>query len=242
MKEFSLPQKNMLIAENFDLKECGNVPKYPEKIVEESHGELFYKYDNIFKLPKGYFKITVSQPKLKDNLTNLAAYYIIRCFGHYVKNEIDAGKAGLGWDVGCSQSNVNINVSGWNDKMLTLLEELLKYLTMFKELFDPDVLQAAVEDTKKSLFNYMIDPSSLKSNLHAFVMNEYSWTCFEKLEALPQITKELLFQVYDELFEGPHYIQALVQGNFTKEEAIDVYKKVKNTFNVTNSCTIPRER
>ena len=92
---------------------------------------LFYKYDNIFKQPKGYIKLTITQPKLEDNLTNLAAYFIMRCFDHYVKNEIDAGKAGLRWGIWCTQPNINLNVNGWNDKLPTLLEELLKYLTMF---------------------------------------------------------------------------------------------------------------
>ena len=241
LKEFSLPEKNKLIAENFDLKECENVPKYPEKIVDESYGELFYKYDKIFKQPKGHFKITVTIPKLKDNLTQLAATFILKCFGHYVKNEIDAGKAGLGWSMSCTQPDFNISINGWNDKMFMLLEDLLHFLKRFKELFNEEVLQAELESSKKAIFNGIIDPESLKSNLNRYVMNEYGWTYFEELEALPKITKELLFQVYDDLFKGPHYIQALVQGNFTQEEAIDVFNKIKTFFNVTESCPIPRE-
>merc|ERR1711860_433337 len=241
LKEFSLPEKNKLIAENFDLKECENVPKYPEKIVDESYGELFFKYDKIFKQPKGHFKITVTIPKLKDNLTELAATFILKCFGHYVKNEIDAGKAGLGWSMSCTQPDSNISINGWNDKMFMLLEELLHFFKKFKELFNEEVLQAELEISKKANFNGIIDPESLKSNLNRYVMNEYGWTYFQELEALPKITKELLFQVYDDLFKGPHYIQALVQGNFTQEEAIDVFNKIKTFFNVTESCPIPRE-
>jgi len=241
LKEFSLPEKNKLIAENFDLKECGNVPKYPKKILDESYGELFYKYDNIFKQPKGHFKITVTIPKLKDNLTQLAATFILKCFGHYVKNENDAGKAGLGWSISCGHSNLNISVNGWNDKMSLLLEDLLDFFIKFKEFFNEEVLQAELEKYRKGIFNGIIDPTSLKSDLNAYVMKENSWTYFEELEALPKITKELLFQVYDDLFKGPHYIQALVQGNFTQEEAIDVFNKIKLFFNVTESCPIPRQ-
>jgi nardilysin len=240
LKEFSLPKKNKLIAENFDLKECGNVPKYPKKILDESYGELFYKYDNIFKQPKGHFKITVTIPKLKDNLTQLAADFILKCYSHYVKNEIDAGKAGLGWSIWCGHSNFNISVNGWNDKMSLLLAELLDFFKKFKKLFNEEVLQAVLEKHRKGIFNDIIDPDSLANNLNTYILKEYSWTYFEELEALPKITKEFLFQVYDELFKGPHYIQALVQGNFTQEEAIDVFNMIKQFFNVTESCPIPR--
>ena len=158
-----------------------------------------------------------------------------------MKNEIDAGKAGLGWSMSCTQPDFNISINGWNDKMFMLLEDLLHFLKRFKELFNEEVLQAELESSKKAIFNGIIDPESLKSNLNRYVMNEYGWTYFQELEALHKITKELLFQVYDDLFKGPHYIQALVQGNFTQEEAIDVFNKIKTFFNVTESCPIPRE-
>merc|ERR1719210_63105 len=240
--EFSLPQKNKYIADNLDMKECKNVPKYPEKIKDESYGELFYKYDNIFKQPKGYFKITMDQHKLTDNLTYLAATYIFSCFGHYVKNEMDAGKAGVGWGINCFKAGISIRINGWNDKMLLLLEDLLSFFERFKELFDQDVLQDKIAQHKKSLYNCMIDPGSLKGSLESDIMFDNRWSTSDTLNALPKITKDLLFQVFDELFEGASNLQILVQGNFTQDEALEVFNKVKTTFNITSSCTIPKLR
>ena len=240
--EFSLPQKNKYIADNLDMKECKNVPKYPEKIKDESYGELFYKYDNIFKQPKGYFKITMDQHKLTDNLTYLAATYIFSCFGHYVKNEMDAGKAGVGWGINCFKAGISIRINGWNDKMLLLLEDLLSFFERFKELFDQDVLQDKITQHKKSLYNCMIDPGSLKGSLESDIMFDNRWSTSDTLNALPKITKDLLFQVFDELFEGASNLQILVQGNFTQDEALEVFNKVKTTFNITSSCTIPKLR
>ena len=175
---FCLRMKNEFIPENLSLKECENVPKYPEKLINETYGELFYKYDNVFNQPKGFFKFNIALPQREDCKTdikkNICLELVLRCYGHYIhESETWAtDDAGLNWNIYRSSGCLSMYVSGYNDKMTTLLQTLLCYLKNFKSNFDEDIFKAKLEQYKKDQFNDILDPNIVKSGIDGYVMSE----------------------------------------------------------------------
>ena len=65
--ELFLPQPNIFIAKDLDLKNLGEnlITKLPMKLIEEPLGELYYKFDTIFKQPRAFIAINVLVPSVR---------------------------------------------------------------------------------------------------------------------------------------------------------------------------------
>ena len=178
MNEFNLRTRNQFIPKDLSLKECENVPKFPIRLINELHGELFFKYDNVFNQPKGFFKFNIALPQSNDGknvmMKAIGMNLFLRCFDHYIKENKTWGTfdAGLSWNTYGSSESLTIYTSGYNDKMITLLQTLLVCLKDFKANFDRDIFQTELAQYKKDWFNTIIDPDRTKSGLDWYIMSE----------------------------------------------------------------------
>ena len=59
----------------------------------------------------------------------------------------------------------------------------------------------------------------------------------EKHKIVSDITIEDVKLFYETIFKQPVYIQTLVQGNITSQEAIDVFEVTAKTFNATDDTS-----
>ena len=67
----------------------------------------------------------------------------------------------------------------------------------------------------------------------------------EKYRIISEISMDHVKSFHETIFKQPIYIQTLVQGNMTSQEAIDIFNATANTFNATHtgsSFQIPEVR
>jgi insulysin len=96
--------------------------------------QLWHKQDTVFKKPKGIVFVDLSTPLAYDSPANTV---LTRLFSAMIKDGLnefayDAEVAGLHYEVLNTTQGMQIQLSGYNDKLLTLLEAVCAKVAGFE--------------------------------------------------------------------------------------------------------------
>lgn len=133
-----LPEPNPFIAEDVELVALadGN-PPLPELRVQEPRKRLWFKQSEDFRVPKGAMYVSFRSPLVAATAEQKAASAL---YTRMVKDAVreytyPALLAGLGFNFYTHGQGISMRVSGYNDKQLALLEDLL--VKIADQAFDP---------------------------------------------------------------------------------------------------------
>ena len=240
LEEFHLPVPNVFIAENLTLlpKNCvgdAACSKYPQRIRNDSSGELFYRLDDVFEQPRAIAIFNLRSPLARKCVENAVCLdLLVACLGQImIKDTYAADQALLEHTVGVGErGEIFIKINGLNDKLLLLLKTILKHLSELHSNAElPNVFNAVRDQTKKGYYNFFINPSKLVRDVRLSILQDVHWTAMEKHKTIMNISLDMIKGFAKKFLVASNlYIQGLVQGNVTEIEASNMYDMVKQSL------------
>lgn len=220
--ELHLPAKNEFIAQRLDVekKEVDEPALEPKLIRNEVNVRTWYKKDDQFWVPKANVNIYLRSPLV--NLTPLTAV-MTQLYRELVRDSLEeyayaAELAGLNYDIMNHGQGLDVELSGYNDKMSVLLEKVLvsmRDLEIKQERFD--IIKERLNRGFKN-FDY-VEPFRQIGSYSRWLTSQRSWVNHELVAELALITADDVRAFFPQLLKQMH-IELLVHGNLYKEDAL----------------------
>lgn len=228
--ELHMPSPNHFIPDNFDLLPGECVPDYPEKVCCDEYGELWFKQDVKFKLPRTYCNIYLLTDLLLQSPRNAAMVdlYLNLFRQHIMEDAYPASMAQYSYSVSATERGIVIKTNGFNQKLHQLVDLVLHHMEKFKDYLDEKTFQEIRQQQMKSYHNFILKPGNLRKDMRLSVLQDVHWTAQEKLTEVRAVTsKELMEEIASKVFPTCHY-RVLIQGNTDIKQASDLYKMVSD--------------
>ncbi|XP_060576376.1 nardilysin-like [Ruditapes philippinarum] len=253
--ELFLPKENHFIATDFTLKDlpAEDLKPVPMMVSSSSQHKLFFKKDTKFNVPKGYIYMHLKSPVVCDNLKSSALFDLFIAILNQNISEPTYPAVVAGYKIGCMcdpvQTGMVVEVDGFNHKIqevLLLTFDLIKNFSCADDLF-----HAMKAEVKKTYHNEIMKPSSAARVLRWIVTEKRYWSHADKYRIVDELTKPELMDLVNR-FLKQIFLESLVIGNFTKQEALsindEVLSKLKSQKPVdqkvleNNLIAIPQEK
>uniref|UniRef100_A0A8D2LTC3 Nardilysin n=1 Tax=Varanus komodoensis TaxID=61221 RepID=A0A8D2LTC3_VARKO len=214
--DLHLPEENKYIATDFTVKNSsGKTKEYPTKILNTSHGCLWYKEDNKFGVPKAFICFYLVSPLIQKSALNMVLFdTFVSILSHSLAEPAyEADVAQMEYKVIAKDHGLTIRVKGFNHKLPLLFELIIDHLSDLS--FTPSTFQMIIEQLKKTYFNYLIKTDTLAKDLRLSILEHGRWSLIEKYQILTNgISIESLYE-FVKAFKSNLWVEGLVQGNFT---------------------------
>lgn len=235
--ELKIPERNSLIPDNFDLyPNDDDINDLPQIIEDNALMRVWFKQDDIFKLPKANLMFDFVSPlaymdPLNCNLTHMFVQLFRDALNEYA---YAAELAGLKYELINTKYGLILAISGYNDKQPIFLENIFDKLVNFKII--PKKFEIYKENYIRNLNNFNAEqPYQHAVYYLAVLLTEHSWTKNELLAATEQLSPELLESFIPQMLSRVH-IETLFHGNINKKLALELTSKVNEKM--TNSFKI----
>ena len=232
LPELHLPQENQFIPTNLEVttKEIREPPIKLQLIRNDSSTRLWFKTDDIFLVPKAYvfttFRSTLPNTTAENYVKARLLVIIVRdALEEYAYN---AELAGLDYVVFFDSTGLQINISGYNDKLAILLERVL--VTLMGLEIKEDRFEILKERFLIELKNWEHEPPrNQAADLTQLLTAENAYTNEQRLAELPHLTATDVQQFNQQLLRQTH-IETFVHGNIDKEDALKLSKLIESTL------------
>ncbi len=213
--DLHLPAPNPFIAENVDLLPIaeGN-GEVPQLRLDESRKRIWYRQAEQFRVPKGALYVSFRSPLVSASAEQRATASLYTRMVTDSLNEYTypALLAGLGFNFYRHSQGISMRVSGYNDKQLLLLEDLLASIA--EQDFDEDRFERIRREMVLSLQNTVARrPSSQLMDQIRRAVNSGEYDEAELISALETMTLDTL-RDYREAFWQSARVEALIYGNY----------------------------
>ncbi|XP_040574889.2 nardilysin [Lepeophtheirus salmonis] len=242
---FHLPEVNKYIAENTEIKSIPqkHIHDYPVRILKEDIGELFYKKDELFKLPRAIIYLHFSSDLLLcgEVENSVCLDLMVNSIVHLmVEDTYAADLAQMHFEFFSSERGIVLKINGLNDKLGLLLSEIVKHLKALEDELTPEKFEAVKEQTTSSYFNYFIKPTKAARDLRLSLLQNVFYGVQLRHSIIDSVDI-IKVKNFASLFKKQIYIQGLVQGNVTLDDAKGYFNIAKTVFNGIKPIPIPKE-
>ena len=235
--DLHLPEPNPYLPENANLLPIpADKAEFPV-LVEDSKGlKLYYQQDTEFQRPKASYRYKIYIP---EKYTDIHSYVLMTLYVAAVNESMNeasypARLAGMDYEVSNDAEGISITVNGYSDSVDDVLKEILSNMSditipdgQFEALRDQmirdwenvllgDAYRIARENMRKIVKTYYYDSSEMAAEAEGISLKE-----------IKGFSKKLLKK---------GYIQALIYGNVTEEQAR------QNTTLLTDNLKITPEK
>ncbi|ODQ53020.1 a-pheromone processing metallopeptidase Ste23 [Saitoella complicata NRRL Y-17804] len=232
--ELRFPGVNEFIPTNFETHRK-DVPaeaqaKRPTLIKHTSLIRFWHKKDDTFWVPKAnanfLFRTPLAYATPKHSvLTRLYCDLVKDALNEY---SYDADLAGLEYNLYPDHEGINLQLSGYNDKLHILLEKILSHLAA------PQITADRFAVTKERLMRAYKNFEQEPAVNHAvywmgYLMSETMWNNEEKLAVVDAVTLDQVQDFAKDLLKEAH-VEALVHGNMFKEDALKLAQSVEEVL------------
>lgn len=234
--EFSLPEINKFIPNNSSIPNRDfNENIYPELISDQKGVKLYFGQDHQFLRPKGVIGFKILLPK--DKMSNKHRVYsrlYTACVNESL-NEISypAKEAGLNYAIKEGYEGIYVDISGYTESAMVLLETILDHLVNFsitEEQFLA-IKDKAVRDYKNFSLS---DAHQQTREMAPDVLNNIKYNWKESLPIAQESTLQLIKEYSNSLYEKT-FVEAMVYGDFEKpqaKKAIEMFNKKTKTIGI----------
>ncbi|KAK4204491.1 UCH-domain-containing protein [Triangularia verruculosa] len=226
-----LPHKNQFIPTKLDVerKEVKEPAIAPRIIRNDPTVRTWYKKDDTFWVPKASIMVSCRTP-----ITSLASMRAAgRLFTDLIKDALeeysyDAELAGVEYTVICEERGMYVEVSGYNDKLSVLLEQVL--VTMRDLDIRDDRFAIIKERTIRSYRNWELSaPWTQIGGYMSWLTTDHYNTILDIAEELPAVTADAV-RSFKRDFLAQMHMEVLVHGNFYKEDALKLTDMIERTI------------
>ena len=218
--DLKLPEKNEMIATDFEIKDGSNVPKdRPVCIIDEELCRLFYKPDNVFDMPKVNIMFELVTREAYQTPESLVCTHLWTEILEEQLNEFTylASMAGLHCDVSYSKPGIQIHVSGYSHKANVLLERIVHAMQHFE--VDQELFDRIHDKISKKYSRFRVaQPYQHAVNGCDQCLEGILWTNADKVSALAAIQMADVANFGSRLFKR-FKLEGLVHGNVSAEQA-----------------------
>ena len=242
-KELHLPHPNEFIPSPSSLEvEKKPITKplmHPKLIRNDDRVRIWYKKDDRFWVPKANLHITLRSPivSLSPYTTAVAQLYQALVQDALVEYSYAAEIAGLDYSLTTHSLGVDIAISGYNDKMLVLLN---KVISNFKDLeVRTDRFNIVKERMLRGYRNWDYQqPYHQIGTYTRWLQQERGWINEQYAVELPHVTEQDVRLFGQQLIRQVH-IEVLAHGNLHKEDALKFTDLVESNL---RSRRLPAEQ
>ncbi|XP_022087201.1 nardilysin-like [Acanthaster planci] len=231
--ELHIPEPNIFIATNFDLK-TPDVPDsdYPECILDGEQSKLWYKRDTKFNTPRGYIIFHLVTPLVYASPENLVLFDFLASILEHNLSEIgyEADAAQLEYRFKTEETGLVMKMYGFNHKLPLLFDTIVDYIANFS--VTQDLFDAVKESMIKSYYNHVIKPGKLNNDVRLLILQQVKWTPVEKRAVVNAVTRDQVLE-FALRFKEMLFIEGLVQGNLTAEEALGFEESLRTKLGCT---------
>lgn len=233
--DLHLPEKNSYIVEKPRVYDHKVETDIPEIITDDNGLKVWFKQDTTFKVPKGYIYIGIDSPFAIQSAENIAMtrLFVDLYSDSVIEKHYDAELAGIHYHLYSHQGGVTLQLSGLSTKQPLLLTELLNDLQSF------ELVEQRFELIREQLITHWKNADKSKSISQLFstlssLMQPNNPTSASLSIALESITFETFVEFSKKLFTQVT-IEALIHGNWLKEQAIKISNLIDKTFKDNHS-------
>ncbi|CAL4145200.1 unnamed protein product, partial [Meganyctiphanes norvegica] len=240
-----LPCPNTFIPDKYDLLSSeSTILDYPKKIEESKWGELWFKQDEKFKLPRAYCNLylltdmVLKSPRLAAMLDLFLNLYQQQM----VEDVYPATMAQYSYSVTATERGLVIKINGFNQKLPKLLELLLDNMENFGKQLEEKTFNEIKQQQMKSYYNGILKPNTTRKDIRLSVLQNVHWTLFSKLKALKDITPSSLLEEFVSNLIPSCHVRMLVQGNISESQTKEMYNMIrskKESSSPSTMCVYP---
>lgn len=233
--ELHYPAPNKFIPSNFEIS--GTKSETPLKhlylIDENEKFHVWYKQDDQFEVPKGSIELKLFLPTIGKSIQSAVSTMLLVDLIEDDLNDISyyATLVGLHFNIMQTSNAIELTVSGYNDKLLVLFEEILAKITNFephKARFDT-IRDKAAQDLKN--FGYKVPFQQIYAYFRNLIYDK-SYTHRDRYELLQNNTLKFddLAEFNRNLFSEGVFGQIIIHGNFKYEDAVKISESAQKAF------------
>ncbi|KAK3915014.1 Nardilysin [Frankliniella fusca] len=231
---FSLPEPNNFITTNFDLLDFDSATleqKEPIKILDNEYMELYHRQDTKFRHPNAFLYIQLVSPLNTQCPYHsvLMDMFLITVKQQMVESLYPARLAQLSYATIPNDRGLNLRCWGFSQKIPMLLNVIINAFCKFKENLNPVMFSAVKEEVRKSYYNNLLRPEKLSKDVRMALLLQTYWTHCDKYNTVNDVTMEAVAAFADK-FLDQLYVQCLVQGNVSKDDALEICSSIVKTL------------
>ncbi|KKA31035.1 hypothetical protein TD95_002969 [Thielaviopsis punctulata] len=230
--ELHLPGKNRFIPTNLDvrMKEVKEPAIAPLLIRNDAKARTWWKKDDTFGVPKATVFVQARQPLVYATCHTLAQ---ARLYGELVRDALedhsyDAELAGLSYSIRVDARGFSLEVSGYNDKLEVLLQEVL--LKVRDVVITDDRFNIVKEHMIRSLRNWKLQSAYNQVSFITQSLVEEKEYPVESLLKCLEVTHVDDVRHFHKLLLSQLHFEVLVHGNLDKEDALNMTLTVETTL------------
>lgn len=221
--ELQLPEKNDLIATDFDvLPSSDSVSQFPQVVRKEDLMRVWHKQDDEFLLPKAIVTFEFMSPLAYLDPASANKTHLFVCLFKDALTEFSytAELAGLKWEMGNTKYGIVLSIGGYNHKQEAFLDEIMQRLVSLK--IDKQRFEILKENHIRKLKNFKAEQPYQHAEYYlSALLSEQQWIKEELLAATDFLTVESLEKFIPQFFSNL-YIECLVHGNVLEKTALNM--------------------
>lgn len=232
LPELHLPHRNEFIPSKLTVeKKDVEIPLKAPKLIRNEEGiRTWWKKDDSFWVPRGNVFITLRNPLTSAVPANMvkSKLYTALVKDALVEYAYDAEIAGLDYELDAYMAGMGIDISGYNDKIVVLLEKVL--LTMRDLEVKPDRFKVVKERLIRGYRNWDFQqPYHQVGEFTNWLGTDRGWLNEQYLAEIIDLTPEDISNFYPQLLRQIH-LEILCHGNMYKEDALRVTDLLESTL------------
>lgn len=230
--QLHLPHKNQFIPTKLEVerKEIKEPAPAPKIVRNDNLARTWYKKDDTFWVPKANLIVSCKSAVIYASAANSVK---ARLFTDLVRDALeeysyDADLAGLQYVLSLDSRGLFIEVSGYNDKLSVLLEQVL-ITTRDVEIKD-DRFHIIKERLMRGYRNWELQqPFTQIGDYTSWLTVEHDHVVEELAAELPSITADDVRDFRKQLLSQMH-VECYVHGNLYKEDALKLTDMIESTL------------
>lgn len=231
--ELHLPHKNSFIPSKLEVekKEVAEPALAPRLLRNDSMARTWWKKDDTFWVPQANVIVSLRTPllDLAARSTALGRLYTELVRDALEEYSYDAELAGLQYSVGLESRGLLLDISGYNDKLLVLLDKVLSTLKHLE--IKNDRFEIVKERLTRGYNNWQLQSSYQQVGDYMSWLTSERDNVVEMMAAeLPTITSDEVRNFRDSVLKDLH-IETYVHGNMYRNEALKATNLVESTLN-----------
>ncbi|KAK9443958.1 uncharacterized protein VB005_02484 [Metarhizium brunneum] len=230
LPELHLPQKNNFIPNpdklEVEKKAVTQQALAPRVLCNDQRARLWWKKDDTFWVPKANVMVSLKNPIVFASAEN---YVKARLFTELIRDALegysyDAELAGLQYTVMRDERGLFLDISGYNDKLPLLLEQVV--VTMRDIDIKDDRFKIIKEHLQCAYNNWLLQPPSEQIGDYMSCLNaERDYPVAEMAKELENVSVEAV-RIFRQQMLSQLYIEVYAHGNMDRDEAIDLTKLI----------------
>ncbi|TIB35721.1 hypothetical protein E3P86_02628 [Wallemia ichthyophaga] len=230
--EMHLPHPNQFIPTNFDVEKVEiNEPSIVPTLLRDTPTvRLWHKKDDQWWVPKAHVYLVMKSPSILQSAKSSVS---TRLFNELLLDEMneyayDAECAGFAYSIESTGDGVLIHVKGYNDKLTTLLHQIVS--TMKRLHIKEDRFNVIKERIERMYANFSMDAPLMHANVSTYSLTQKAFFTFEeRLEAVKSIKKEDVENHAKEVLQRL-YMEVFVHGNMTDDAAVKISRDIEGVI------------